>query len=65
LYNERDWNRELRDEEAKRVKFYLLGPLSQAHNIVVYIYRLASCIEAFRKLAKRMIPIDNCIRWNS
>jgi hypothetical protein len=32
---------------------------------VVYICGLASCTKAFKKLAKRMIPIDNRTRWNS
>ena len=63
-YDEMDRNGELGDKEAKRVKFRLLGPLGQAHNIVVHTRGSAGHTEAFRKLAKRMIPIDNRTRWN-
>ena len=31
---------------------------------MVYTCRSAGHIEAFRKLVKRMIPIDNRMRWN-
>jgi hypothetical protein len=58
-------NRELIDKEVKKAKFRLLGPLSKAHNIVVHIRSLGSCIEQFRKLVGRMISIDNRTRWNS
>jgi hypothetical protein len=61
-YNEQDQSRELIDEEAKRVKFRLLGPLGQGHNIVVHIHGLASRIDEFRKLIGRMIPLDNHMR---
>jgi len=36
-YEEEEVNRELTDEEAKKAKFRLLGPLGKAHNIVVHI----------------------------
>ena len=36
-YDETEADEELIDEEAKKVKFRLLGPLSKAHNIMVYI----------------------------
>jgi hypothetical protein len=65
LYNSQDENRELVDEEARRIKFRLLGPLGQAHNIVVHIHRSLGCTEEFRVLAGRLIPLDNCTRWNS
>ena len=60
LYNKEDENKELINEEAKKAKFRLLGPLGKAHNIVVYICRLSACTDYFRKLAGRMIPMDNC-----
>jgi hypothetical protein len=64
-YEEEEANRELIDEEAKKAKFRLLGPLGKAHNIVVYIYSSGGRVEQFRKLAGRMIPMDNRTRWNS
>jgi hypothetical protein len=51
--------------EAIKAQFRLIGPLSQAYNIVVHIRGLARRIEEFRTLAKRLIPMDNCTRWNS
>ena len=53
------------DIEARRIKFRLLGPLGQGHNIVVHIRGSASRTEEFRELAGRMIPMDNRTRWNS
>jgi hypothetical protein len=51
--------------EAIRAQFRLMGPLGQAHNIVVYIRGSAGRTEEFRTLAKRLIPMDNRTRWNS
>ena len=62
LYNKQDQSRELIDKEAKRVKFRLLGLLSQGHNIIVYIRRSASRTEEFKRLAGRMILMDNRTR---
>jgi hypothetical protein len=42
-----------------------MGPLGQAHNIVVYICGSAGRTEEFCTLAKRLILIDNRTRWNS
>ena len=64
-YNKVKANGELTNKEAKKVKFRLLRPLSKAHNIVVYICSLSSYIAYFRKLARRIILINNCIKWNS
>jgi len=64
-YNEAEANGELTNEEAKKVKFRLLGPLGKAYNIVVYIRGLGSRAAYFRKLVGRIILIDNRIRWNS
>ena len=65
MYEEEEVNRELIDKEVKEAKFRLLGPLGKAHNIVVHICSSGGCVEQFRKLAGRMIPIDNHTRWNS
>ena len=55
----------LLDDEARKARFKLLGPLSKAHNIVVYICSSPSRIARFRALAGRIIPINNYTRWNS
>src|SRR5947209_4284162 len=53
------------DEEARKVKFRLMGPLGQAHNIVIHIRGSTARIEEFLELAGRMIPLDGRTRWNS
>jgi hypothetical protein len=64
-YDDQDQSGEPLNEEARKLKFRLLGPLGQGHNIVVHICGLASQLEEFRKLVGRMIPMDNRTRWNS
>ena len=61
-YDLKDKDKELIDKEAKRARFRLLGPLSKGHNIVVYISRSLAYTEVFRKLTRRLIPIDNRTR---
>jgi hypothetical protein len=61
-YDLKDEDGELTDKEARRARFRLLRPLSQRHNIVVYIYRLSARTEHFKMLAGRMILIDNRTR---
>ncbi len=65
LYDLEDKNGELTDKEAKRARFRLLGPLSKGHNIIVHISGLPAYIDVFKKLAGRLIPMDNYTRWNS
>ena len=65
LYNLEDTDGELTNEEAMRAKFRLLGPLGQGHNIVVHIRGSSAHTNHFRKLAERMIPMDNRTWWNS
>jgi hypothetical protein len=64
-YDEEEADGELIDKEAKKAKFRLLGPLSKVYNIVVYIRGLGGRAEYFRKLAGRIILMDNRTRWNS
>ena len=64
-YDKQDESGVFRDKEAMRKQFRLLGPLGQAHNIVVYIRGLAGRTEKFRTLVGRLILMDNCTRWNS
>jgi hypothetical protein len=61
-YDLEDEDRELMDKEARRARFRLLGPLSQGHNIVVYIGGSSAHMDVFRKLARRLILMDNCTR---
>ena len=64
-YDQEEENRELIDNEEKKAKFRLLGPLGQGHNIVVHMRGSSSRIEYFKKLVGRIILIDNRTRWNS
>jgi hypothetical protein len=52
-------------EEARKVKFRLMGPLGKIHNIVVHIRGLTTRTIEFIKLTGRRIPLDNRTRWNS
>lgn len=64
-YDEKDKRGERGDEEERRVKFRLIGPLGQLHNIIVHIRGSTSRINEFLELAGRMIPLDNRTGWNS
>jgi hypothetical protein len=64
LYDKQEQSKELRDKDIKKKRFCLLGPLDQGHNIVSHI-RSAIHTARFKQLAGRLIPIDNCTRWNS
>jgi hypothetical protein len=46
-YDDEDQSGGPLNEEARKLKFRLLGPLGQGHNIVVYICGLASRSEEF------------------
>ena len=41
------------------------GVIGKLHNIVVYISGSSARTDVFRKLAGRLIPMDNRTRWNS
>ena len=64
-YNDEEQQGDTRDDEAKRIKFRLMGPLGQMHNIVIHIRGSTARIAEFLELASRMIPLDNRTRWNS
>ena len=53
------------DDERRRVKFRLLGPLGKAHNIVAHIRKSPARTAKWIGLATRIIPMDNRTRWNS
>ncbi len=64
-YNLKDTNGELTDKKTIKAKFKLLGPLNQEYNIVIYIRGSSARTDYFKKLAGRIIPINNRIRYNS
>jgi hypothetical protein len=64
-YEQQEQTQEISDDERKRVKFRLLGPLGKAHNIVAHIRKSPARTAEWMGLAKRMIPMDNRTRWNS
>ena len=63
-YDEDDRNFDQSTDEARRAKFRLLGPLGKAH-INAHIRKSPVRVEVFKKLARRLIPMDNRTRWNS
>jgi hypothetical protein len=50
------------DEEAKKVKFCLMGPLNKIHNIIIYIRDSIARVTEFSGLVGRLIPLDNHVR---
>jgi hypothetical protein len=64
-YDEKEKKGEKGDDEEKRAKFRLMGPLGQLHNIIVHIRGSPRRINAFLEITGRMIPLDNRTRWNS
>jgi hypothetical protein len=48
LYKEEVVDKELINEEVKKAKFKLLGPLDKAYNIVVHIHNSSNRIAHFR-----------------
>jgi hypothetical protein len=61
-YNNQDKNKDVTDKEARRARFRLLGPLGQRHNIVAHIRELPAYTKVFKKLAERIILINNRTR---
>jgi hypothetical protein len=64
-YDEKEKRGEIEDEEKRRVKFRLMGPLGQLHNIIVHIRGSTARTNEFLELAGRKVPLDNRTRWNS
>jgi hypothetical protein len=62
LYDKQEQSKKLENKNEKKKLFCLLGLLSQEHNIVVYIRSSSVHITRFKKLAKRIILINNYIR---
>src|SRR5438477_8666977 len=42
-----------------------MGPMGKLHNYVVHICTSANCTTWFIEHTGKMIPLDNCTRWNS
>ena len=61
-YDDQDKRGEKGDEEERKVKFRLIGPLSKVHNVVVYIRGLTTRITEFLKLIGREILLNNYTR---
>jgi hypothetical protein len=64
-YDDKEQRGDTGDEEAKRIKFCLIGPLGQMYNIIIHIHGSTAQIAEFLELASRMIPLNNRTRWNS
>ena len=64
-YDDKEQQGDIGDEEARKIRFRLIGPLGKIHNIVVYIQGSTARADEFIWLAGRLIPLDNRIRWNS
>jgi hypothetical protein len=64
-YDNEERQRDAGDEETKKTKFRLIGPLGKIHNIVVNIRGSTARAAEFVELAGRLIPLDNRTRWNS
>src|SRR6266511_3206391 len=64
-YDLEDEDGELTDKEARRARFRFLGSFGKEYNIVVHIGGSSARTDVFRKLAGRLIPINNRTRWNS
>ena len=62
LYDEKEKKGETGDEEERRAKFRLIGPLGQLHNIIVHIRGSTACTNEFLELAGRKVLLDNCTR---
>ncbi len=64
-YDLEDEDGELTDKEIRKARFRLLGFFGKGHNIVVHIDGSSARTDVFRKLAGRLILMDNRTRWNS
>jgi hypothetical protein len=53
------------NKKIKKAKFKLLKFLSKIHNIVIHIRNLNNYTNYFKRLAEKIIPIDNRTKWNS
>ena len=59
LEKELDEKRQKERANSIRIKIGIIG---KVYNIVVYICASPNCINTFKKAARKLIPLDNCIR---
>jgi hypothetical protein len=64
-YDETETDRKLINEEIKKTKFRFLKFLGKAYNIVIHIRNSDNRADYFRKLAGKIIPINNRTKWNN
>jgi hypothetical protein len=64
-YDDKERQGDVGDDDTKKTRFRLMGPLGKIHNIVVYIRGSTTRAAEFVELAGRLIPLDNRTRWNS
>jgi hypothetical protein len=58
-YDEAKTDRKFTDKKIKKAKFRFLESLNKIYNIVIHIRSSDNRADYFRKLAGRMIPMDN------
>jgi hypothetical protein len=64
-YDETEIDKKFTDKEIKKAKFKFLEFFNKTYNIVIYIRNSDNRANYFRKLIKKIIPIDNRTKWNS
>ncbi len=61
-YDLEDKDGELTDEEVRRARFRLLEPFDKKYNIVIHINKSSARTDIFKKLAEKLILMDNRTR---
>jgi hypothetical protein len=61
-YDNKEQQEDTKDKKAKKIKFRLIRPLGQIHNIVIHIRGSTAQIAEFLELVSRIIPLDNRTR---
>jgi hypothetical protein len=64
-YDLKDADGEFTNKKITKAKFRFLKLFNQRYNIVIYMYGLSIRTDYFRKLAERIILINNRTKWNS
>jgi hypothetical protein len=64
-YDKAETDRKFTNKEIKKAKFRLLEFFGKIYNIVIYIRNSDNRADYFRKLIKKMIPINNRTKWNN
>jgi hypothetical protein len=64
-YDKAETDKEFTNKKVKKAKFRFLEFFDKTHNIVIHIRNSDDRANYFRKLAGRMILMNNRTRWNS